>query len=385
MSFKSACVRCVRIRQGTGGGYYCIRPLHNSPKNFDEVAVPSTPSKSDLKLAQTERRETKNILFTAESVVMKEEEKTSDSVTAKLNVSESATLKEKEVTQSRFGLPISFVVEALSSWFGRESVPPEQPQSEAEPDATTNIPPKVVKKKPLISAAPSTPSRDAIDSRTRALVQKIAISHGAMSQMLRVGELANHIRDFPDSASVALKENIAPRLVRFITYSRDPGLVAKSRECLVLLGHVRPPRGRGIRLLAIDGGGTRGLAALEVLGHLEKNCNKKICELFDYVVGVSTGAIIAGLLAGSKLEIGRCKEIYRTISSRLFNQGRFRGTTGLLLEHSYYDTVSWVAMLRGIFEEKLMSETAADPECPKVRKFPDVPGSFSVIFILFKP
>ena len=40
-------------------------------------------------------------------------------------------------------------------------------------------------------------------------------------------------------------------------YTRDQGLQAALREALALIGYVDPVKGRGIRVLSIDGGGTR--------------------------------------------------------------------------------------------------------------------------------
>ena len=55
------------------------------------------------------------------------------------------------------------------------------------------------------------------------------------------------------------------------------------------------------KLLALDGGGIRGILTLEVLDRIERELQKKLgrgddfllADYFDYVAGTSTGAIIA--------------------------------------------------------------------------------------------
>ena len=55
----------------------------------------------------------------------------------------------------------------------------------------------------------------------------------------------------------------------------------------------------GSRVLFLDGGGMRGLLEIEMLSQIEKRTGRKIVELFDWIVGTSTGAIIAlGLVYG---------------------------------------------------------------------------------------
>ena len=59
------------------------------------------------------------------------------------------------------------------------------------------------------------------------------------------------------------------------------------------------------KILALDGGGIRGILTLEVLARMEEILAKasgggsefRLCHFFDYVGGTSTGAIIAAGLA----------------------------------------------------------------------------------------
>jgi calcium-independent phospholipase A2 len=49
----------------------------------------------------------------------------------------------------------------------------------------------------------------------------------------------------------------------------------------------------GSRLLFLDGGGIKGLSQIESLIQLEEATGRKITDLFDWIVGTSTGGIIA--------------------------------------------------------------------------------------------
>ena len=65
------------------------------------------------------------------------------------------------------------------------------------------------------------------------------------------------------------------------------------------------------KLLALDGGGIRGIITLEILAKLEKDLRSalgqneqfRLCQYFDYIAGTSTGAIIAaGLSLGMSVQ-----------------------------------------------------------------------------------
>ena len=55
---------------------------------------------------------------------------------------------------------------------------------------------------------------------------------------------------------------------------------------------------RPVRVLALDGGGIRGIIPASLLAELERRCGRRISELFDLIAGTSTGGILAlGLTA----------------------------------------------------------------------------------------
>ena len=49
----------------------------------------------------------------------------------------------------------------------------------------------------------------------------------------------------------------------------------------------------GSRILVLDGGGMRGLIEIEVLSQIVQRTGRQIHELFDWIVGSSTGGVLA--------------------------------------------------------------------------------------------
>ena len=69
-------------------------------------------------------------------------------------------------------------------------------------------------------------------------------------------------------------------------------------------------KGAGSRMLFLDGGGIRGLIQIEILSLIENMTGRKITELFDWIVGTSTGGIIALALVYCKYPIYNNNYIY---------------------------------------------------------------------------
>jgi len=74
-----------------------------------------------------------------------------------------------------------------------------------------------------------------------------------------------------------------------------------------------------VRILAIDGGGIKGLIALAYLVEIERRTGKPISALFDVVAGTSTGSLVAtGLLTpdkegNPKYTASQVRDLYRVI------------------------------------------------------------------------
>ncbi|XP_068169524.1 calcium-independent phospholipase A2-gamma-like isoform X2 [Antennarius striatus] len=208
-------------------------------------------------------------------------------------------------------------------------------------------------------------ARVSVDNRTRALVQGLHRASDVRVYINRVEDLSYHLLEFPETCGVAVKEKVIPCLLR-LKQANDPGLRAAVREALALVGYHAPVKGRGIRILSIDGGGLRGLLALQTLHKLEALTGKPIYKLFDYICGVSTGAILGFMLGVFQIPLNECADLYRKLGSDVFKQNVIVGTVKMGWSHAFYNSESWENILKEKMGSQLLVETSRNPECPKV-------------------
>lgn len=208
-------------------------------------------------------------------------------------------------------------------------------------------------------------ARVSVDNRTRALVQSLQRASDRRLCINRVEEFSCHLLEFPETRGVAVKEKAIPYLLR-LRQAHDETLRAAVREALALIGYNDPVKGKGIRILTIDGGGTRGIVALQTLRKLEELTGKPVHQLFDYICGVSTGAILAFMLGLFHIPLDECEDLYRKLGSDVFKQNVIVGTVKMGWNHAYYNSEMWEKMLKERMGSDLMIETARNPFCPKV-------------------
>jgi hypothetical protein len=113
------------------------------------------------------------------------------------------------------------------------------------------------------------------------------------------------------------------------------------------------------KMLALDGGGIRGLITLGILQKMEAMIAEKtrqpLCEYFDYIGGTSTGAIIAAGLALGLTTAGLI-QFYRKYGREMFDP------SALLERYKYLHTADpLIHQLQQVFGAK----TTLDPESLK--------------------
>lgn len=184
-------------------------------------------------------------------------------------------------------------------------------------------------------------------------------------------DLVQFIEKQPEMRHQLIKDGAENLLERLQDSSEDPFIVENSRLGLALLGHSPPLPSNGIRILSIDGGGIRGVVVMELLMKLERLTGKRVFELFDLCMGVSTGAILVCTLAAeANMTVQEGMNLYKFISRKMFHQPStfdvFTSTSRLMWSHAYYDTAMWEGFLKKHIGYRRIIDTSKLAHCPKV-------------------
>lgn len=117
-----------------------------------------------------------------------------------------------------------------------------------------------------------------------------------------------------------------------------------------------------MRVLAIDGGGIRGLIPALVLTELERRAGRRIFELFDLIAGTSTGGILAcALCAPDPLPAEALVSLYEDEGPTIFDRDvfqRIRSGEGLIDEK--YDAGALDRALERFLGDKRLADARPD-------------------------
>eukprot|EP00889_Picochlorum_renovo_P002595 jgi/Picre1/29625/NNA_005010.t1 len=130
-----------------------------------------------------------------------------------------------------------------------------------------------------------------------------------MSSSTIMDKIHNNVCSQNRSATDCKNEDILYASIRLLS-----GLGLHDR--IPVHGGLPSVQSRGVRILSLDGGGMKGLATIRLLRDIEKRSNRPLHELFDLVVGTSTGALLAVALMIKGMTLPECEEVYKELGTR---------------------------------------------------------------------
>ena len=90
-------------------------------------------------------------------------------------------------------------------------------------------------------------------------------------------------------------------------------------------GYLRSKKiNEGFSILALDGGGARGIYGAQILSKIERALQTKIKDCFDLIAGTSTGSILAGA-AAADISMANIVELFENESPRIFSPNPPKG------------------------------------------------------------
>lgn len=121
------------------------------------------------------------------------------------------------------------------------------------------------------------------------------------------------------------------------------------------------------KILSIDGGGIRGIIPAFVVAHLERKAKKPASELFDLMVGTSTGGMLAlglslqGEGGASLFNARKMVKLYEAHGDEIFEQSLWRKlrTVGGIFEEAYSHEA-----LEGVLDQYFGARPLADCSVP---------------------
>jgi hypothetical protein len=118
-------------------------------------------------------------------------------------------------------------------------------------------------------------------------------------------------------------------------------------------------------VLALDGGGVRGIVTLRMLEAFETRTGARAADFFDFFAGTSTGAIIAALLAFRSLSASEILDLYRTLVGRVFAWSLSSSRLGRLVSRVMYPRDFAEDRLAEFFGDELLGDLGTGPRGPR--------------------
>lgn len=127
------------------------------------------------------------------------------------------------------------------------------------------------------------------------------------------------------------------------------------------------PGQRGLRILCLDGGGSRGMAAISAVKCLMDYIGNgaDVADSFDMIAGTSTGGIIAFLTGLRRETSAQALERYNQLIKQIFVKSAL-STTRMVFTTASYDESHFMSILSSILKDETMLDSRTDPTTPYV-------------------
>jgi len=125
----------------------------------------------------------------------------------------------------------------------------------------------------------------------------------------------------------------------------------------------RQPGQRGLRILSLDGGGTKGVLSIAILKEVMKRAgSERPHEMFDIICGTSTGGIIAVVLGCQRKSVSEMETLYDDFIAKVFGKG---SSIKLVSERAFYDENELEKVLYDICGDTLLLDSN-QKDCSRV-------------------
>ena len=165
-----------------------------------------------------------------------------------------------------------------------------------------------------VAGAPSAPCAAALDAVTALALADEAAASGLRGHAGLVATLERAASGGPLPGTQAAAYSRRARATRALAVLGAVSAVDRA------LATPADPYTTGIRVLALDGGGMKGLALVRWLDALEARLgpHAHVTDFFDLIVGTSTGAIVAAALTCRRMPLQDVRQMYVTMGARVF-------------------------------------------------------------------
>ncbi len=208
-----------------------------------------------------------------------------------------------------------------------------------------------------------------------AAVYTLRATPGLVDSIVKCSSYANYKMPFLSNIWRRSVESLTMKMDRSQLIKTSPGMLdctlrSAANQVLAAIGHniwVPKRKGqKGLRILCLDGGGTRGIAAITILRRIVKAAGGlEVCDAFDVIAGTSTGAIISFLVALRRESSEMARRRYNMLIKRIFVKSPL-STPMLIFTTASYDESHFMEVMEGILGDNSMLGSRADPDVPFV-------------------